>query len=481
MFLDTVETAGLAHLSYVVGDERAGVCAVVDPRRDVDVYLDLAARRAARVTHVVETHVHADFVSGSRELAARTGAPICAGAGGGYGFEVRELGDGDEVALGAVVLRALHTPGHSPEHVCLAVRGGKGAEAPWGVFTGDTLLAGEVGRPDLLGDRAEAERHARDLYASLRDRLLPLGDHLSVYPAHAKGSPCAGAIGDRHATTIGYERLHSPHLRPVRDGDPAGFVRAVLDAAPPAPTYYARVKALNARGPAVLGAPLAVPALDPVAFAAAAAAPDAVVVDAREIDAWAAAHVPGSLNIALREEFPVWAGWMLRPEQQVLLVLPETGDGGADALAAVRGHLLRIGIERVGGSLQHGMRGWTEAGRDFARAGAIGVRELRARLDGERASHPAAGGAPAPQVLDVRDGQEWASGHVPGARHRFVPDVAAHAGELDRARPVAVYCGSGYRASIAASVLERAGFRDVATVLGSMAAWRAAGLPLEGA
>lgn len=201
MILETVEAEGLAHLSYVLGDESAGVCAVIDPRRDVSVYLDIARTNNCRITHILETHIHADFVSGSRELAAQVGAPIYVGAADEYGFEHKPLRDGDTLPLGSLCLRVLHTPGHTPEHICYRVGGGKGSEEPWGLFTGDTLFAGEVGRPDLLGHGTE-EQLARQLYHTLHERLLTLGDEVEIYPAHGAGSPCGGNIGDRKTSTM---------------------------------------------------------------------------------------------------------------------------------------------------------------------------------------------------------------------------------------------------------------------------------------
>lgn len=459
MILEAIESEGLAHFSYLIGDEAAGVAAVIDPRRDVDVYLEHARRRRVRITHVLETHIHADFVSGSRELAARTGAGIHVGAADDYGFDHVPLRDGDVVELGDVSLRTLHTPGHTPEHVCFVVSGGRGASAPWGVFTGDTLFAGTVGRPDLLG-AALADGLARALFRSLHEVLLPLGDGVQVFPAHGRGSPCGAHIGDRTTTTIGYERRHNPFLQ---TDDEERFVREVLESAPPVPFYYPRMKEVNARGPDVLGGLPVPPALDPDAFAARIGEEDVRILDTREIHAWGGAHIAGSLNIALRPPFPIWAGWMLRPEERLLLVVERSED-----IDPVIRHLLRIGILSVEGVLMGGMVAWTEAGKDFERVSQMSVHELR--------EHTRRGGL---QIIDARSDAEWESGHVPGAVHAFTPNMSEHLDRLDPNRPTAVYCGSGYRASIAASVLAAAGFTDVHTVPGSILAWKRAGYPLE--
>lgn len=463
MFLKTVFTPGLAHLSYVIGDAAAGVAAVIDPRRDVGAYLDIARANGVRLTHALETHVHADFVSGARELAERTGAVVCASSHDAeYGFAHRGIRDGLVVELGDVRLRTIHTPGHTPEHVCFVVSGGSGADEPWGVFTGDTLFAGEVGRPDLLGEEA-AVRLGRQLFESLHERLLPLGDGVEVLPAHGKGSPCGASIGDRKTTTLGYERLHNPRLR---HGDRDEFVRELLESAPEVPTYYPRMKRINAEGPPLLPARSPVPPLTADELQARMDAPDALVLDTREIEAWGGAHIDGSVNIALREAFPIWAGWLLRPDQQILLVADRPED-----VAMVGRQLLRIGIDGLAGYLAGGFRSWSQAGKPFRGAAQVSVHALRAATGGGAGSNL--------QVIDARSQREWEEGHVPGARHAFVPHVVEAAEELDREKPVAVYCGSGYRASMAVALLERAGFADVRNVPGSMSAWKAAGYPLE--
>lgn len=461
MFLKTIHTEGLAHFSYVLGDERRGVCAVIDPRRDVDVYLEVGRTHQVRITHVLETHIHADYVSGSRELAARTGAELYVGAAEVYGFEHRPLRDGDTLSVGGLALRVLHTPGHTPEHVCFLVRGGKGASAPWGLFTGDTLFAGEVGRPDLLGEGTE-ESLARRLYHSLHDRLIPLGDGIEIHPAHGAGSPCGASIGDRTTSTLGYERIHNPRLQ-VKSKEE--FVGEILGSAPPAPFYYPRMKRINAEGPRVLGCPPPLEPLEPERFREEMQQPDTIVVDAREIEAWGGAHIAGSLNIALRKAFPLWAGWLLRPEQRILLILADPRD--ADV---VQRHLLGVGFETLVGYLRFGMRGWIEAGLPFESTPQMSVHELRERVDDQ---------SEALQVLDVRGDGEWAQGHIPTARHVYAPFLPEQLDNLDRDRPLVTYCGSGYRSSMAASLLEQAGFRQVYNVPGSIAAWTAAGYPLE--
>lgn len=461
MFLETIKAEGLAHLSYLLGDESQGVCAVIDARRDVGVYLDLARQHNARITHIFETHIHADFVSGSLELHANTGAPVFVGAADDYGFEHKPLREGDTLTLGSLTLQALHTPGHTPEHVCFLVSGGKGAKEPWALFSGDTLFAGEVGRPDLLGQGSEQEL-ARALYHTLHDKLLQLGDEVEIYPAHGQGSPCGGSIGDRNTSTIGYERLHNPKLKAMPED---AFVQAVLSDLPPAPFYYPRMKKENAKGPTLLHCLPHVPPLDPRTFREEMQQAPTVVVDTREIEAFGGGHIQGSLSIALRDEFPQWAGWMLKPDARLLLVLPDEGK-----LEEVVRHLLRVGFENIAGFLQQGMRGWFEAGLPFERTGEMSVQELHGKLSA---------GAQDFQLLDVRRDDEWEEGFIPTATHVFAPYLSEHLDIVEKDKPVVVYCGSGYRASVAASVLQQQGFSNVSNVPGSMAAWKAAGFTTQ--
>jgi len=461
MFLETIRSEGLSHLSYLLGDESAGVCAVVDPRRDIQIYLEIAKDRDVRISHILETHVHEDFVSGSRELAAQTGATIYAGESNERTFDHEAVKDGDTIRVGNLSLQALHTPGHTPEHVCYQVSGGKGAEAPWGVFTGDTLFCGDIGRTDLLG-KEEADGATRRLYHSLFDKLLPLGDELTIHPAHGKGSPCGGNIGDRLISTLGYERRHNPKLQADNEDE---FVKDQLGSLQPAPFYYAYLKDVNTHGPRVLACVPPIPMLEPRVFQIEMGKPDTVVLDTREIEAFGGGHIPGALNIALREEFPMWAGWMLRPNQRILLVLAEEDD-----LEEVQRHLLRTGFEKIDGYLAKGMRGWFEAGLPFDRISEMSVHQLKGWID--------SGGSDL-QVLDVRSSGEWRQGHVPGALHLYAPFLPDHLHSFDRTKAIATYCGSGYRSSIAASLLKRGGFKEVYNIPGSIRAWKAAGYPLQ--
>ena len=457
MFIDTFEAEGLAQLSYLVGDEVAGLAAVIDPRRDIDEYLAKAQERGVRIVAAVDTHIHADFVSGAAALQRAVGAKVYGGPVG-YRFPMHAIGDGAEIELGKLKLSALHTPGHTPEHICLVARGGRGAESAWGVFTGDTLFAGEVGRPDLLGEGTE-DKLARELFHTLHQKLLPLGDELIVYPGHGKGSPCGGAIGDRSTTTLGYERKNNPRLR-ITDED--AFVKDLLATQTPAPKYYARMKVVNATDP------LDMPSTPFLALDAAHVKElqehGTLVLDTRDVEAFGGAHIPGALNIPLSGSFAVWAGKLLDERQDVVLI------GEPAEAARARVNLARIGIDRVVGFLRGGMRFWEEAGLPLGRVQQMSVHQVK-------------DSAQDVQVLDVRYDNEFAGGHIPGAVHvelsKLEQTLATDGKALDKAKPVAAYCGSGSRAGIAASLLKRAGFRDVRAVPGSMTAWKNAGFPTE--
>lgn len=461
MILEAIKSEGLAHYSYMVGDDSAGVAVVIDPRRDIDVYLDLAQKHSVRIVDILETHIHADFVSGSCELAAQTGATIHVGAEGEYGFDHHALQDGDEIEVGQYTLQAIHTPGHTPEHICYLIRGGTAAEKPWGLFSGDTLFAGEVGRPDLLGKGSE-EKLARQLFHSLHDKILSLPGDIILYPGHGEGSPCGASIGSRATSTIGYEKRNNPLLQV---DDEAEFVQKVMDSLSPAPEYYPRMKKINAAGPEILGDLPRVPALTADAFESARANKTSVVVDAREIEAYGGAHIENAINIALRSSFPIWAGRILQPKDSLLLLLPE--DSRLEE--AVR-HLIRVGLDNIGGYLRQGMRSWFEAGKPIRHTYQMSIQELKTHVSAEKDSL---------QIVDVRDDGEWQEDRIPKAIHIFVPDLPEEADRLDREKPVAVYCGSGYRASIAASLLERQGFKEVSNIPGSITAWKQAGYPLE--
>lgn len=460
LVFETIATEGLAEISYLIGDDEEGSAAVFDPRTDVEIYLQLARAKNVAITHVFETHIHADLVSGARELAARVGtAKIFASheAGAHYGFETEPVKDGSEFKFGSLGITARHTPGHTPEHVSYILADGDHPDLPWGVLSGDSLFVGSAGRPDLLGEK-ETARLAALQFKTLREFYLKLPDSVIVYPAHGSGSPCGAEISDRLTSTIGYERAFNPFLQ---IDDVEKFTEHCIKTAPPIPKYYPRMKKVNAEGPEILGGLPQVHALPPNEFKKALAKNEAQLIDTRSMFAFGGAHIAGAINIGASPTLSIWAGSLLDPETPILLVLENDGD-----LDEVVRLFLRTGFTKFAGYLVGGMKAWDNAGFSFAQISQISVHEL----------HGANGQL---QVLDVRTDREWKGGHVPHARHIAMPQLRQRAGELDKSKPVAVYCASGYRASIATSILRSEGFEKVMNVPGSWHAWKEAGLPVE--
>jgi glyoxylase-like metal-dependent hydrolase (beta-lactamase superfamily II)/rhodanese-related sulfurtransferase len=446
----------LAQASYMIGS--GGEAAVIDPRRDVEDYLEEARREGLAIRHVIETHLHADFVSGHRELAERTGARIYFGARARAAFEHVAAREGDEVRFGDIVLRFQETPGHTPESICILLFDRTKGEEPQAVFTGDTLFIGDVGRPDLAGGAGSTEELAGKLYDSLHQKLLALPDSVTVYPAHGAGSLCGKNISSETSSTIGQQRQFNYALRPMPREE---FVRLVTADLPEAPAYFARDAALNRQGPGALADLPDLPALAPNEVEALQKR-GAVVVDTRPASQYGTGHLPSSLHIGLTGQFASWAGTLLNPETPILLVA-EDGERVAEA----RMRLARVGVENVVGYLAGGVLAWHESRRLLARTEQIAVDELSRRLESGEAG----------QVLDVRRPGEWTAGHIGSARHLPLHELEAHARELDRNSPVAIICASGYRSSIATSLLERAGFAKATNVVGGMNAWHAASLP----
>ncbi|MBD0337037.1 MAG: MBL fold metallo-hydrolase [Cyanobacteria bacterium Co-bin13] len=458
LVLEQINVEGLAQLSYIVGDDKAGVAAVIDPRRDVDIYLQRARELGIRLIASVETHIHADFVSGAHELKARTGIPIYGGKTGDYQFDLHSLEAGEALKLGSVTLRALPTPGHTPEHVSLLIYDSKQGKEPFALFTGDTLFNLDVGRPDLLGGGTE-QRLAAQLYHTLFDKLLPLGDRIEIYPCHGAGSSCGKSIGDRRQSTIGNERIFNPAFQ---ERSEAGFVDWVLSEMPEPPRHYARLKQVNAKGAPIVGCLPTLQPLTPSEFQQQMQS-NAVVIDARSILAFGGGHIPGAINIALRPEFPSWVGWMIDPAQSVLVVVESERD-----VKLVTEQLFRLGYDNLAGYLHDGMTSWQNAGLPLQHLGQWTVHDLN-----QHREHPSV------TVLDVRGDDEYQKGFVPGAQHIFVAHLEQHLDQLDRSQTIATYCGSGYRAAIAASILQKHGFEQVVNVPGSWIAWKNADLPIE--
>jgi len=449
----------LAHASYLLGSD--GEAAVVDPQRDVEQYLEEAAAHGLRIKYVVETHLHADFVSGHRELAARAGAEVVFGARAAASLPHRAVGEGDELRVGRLTLRVLETPGHTPESISLLVFDPEAGPGPRMVLTGDTLFVGDVGRPDLAGSRGYTpEQMAGMLYDSLHGKLLGLPDEVEVYPAHGAGSMCGRNISKETSTTVGHQRRSNYALRPMPREE---FVRLMTTDLPEAPAYFPRDAEINRAGAAALGELPRPAALSPAEVASLAASGH-LVLDVRPAAEFGAGHVPGSVNVGLSGQFASWAGALVPLGTPLVIVAADEAQVDEAVL-----RLARVGHEDVRGYLEGGFAAWRAAGREAAELPQVSVAGLR-RLLAER---------PDLQVLDVRRPAEYAAGHAPRAALAPLSPRLAEEAALDPARPAAVICAGGYRSSAAASLLRRAGFRDLLNVEGGTGAWVAAGYEVE--
>ncbi len=469
MFVKRFFEPGLAQASYMIGCQSAGEAIVIDPNRDVALYVDAAAAEGLRIAHVTETHIHADYLSGSRELAARTGARLYLSGEGGpdwaYAF-ARDAGatlvkDGDHIALGRVRIDVLHTPGHTPEHLTFLVTDGAAATEPIAAVTGDFVFVGDVGRPDLLERAANIkgtmEAGARTLFQSLR-RFASRPDWLQIWPGHGAGSACGKGISAIPQSTLGYERRFNWAFQIT---DETEFVGSVLAGQPEPPKYFADMKRLNRDGPAILdgfrrpeGLDLA--ALDRVLGAG------AIVIDLRPALDFAAGHVPGTLNIPLNASLANWAGWLVPYTRDFYLL----ADGAAPVDAAVRG-LAMIGLDRVAGWFDASVIDeWASAGRALGSVPQITAADLSASL-----SHDAV------TLVDVRNQSEWAGGHIAGALHIPLGYLADRLDQIPRTRPIVVQCAAGARSAIGASVLRARGVEPVINLIGGIGEWRKAGLP----
>jgi hydroxyacylglutathione hydrolase len=454
---------GLGHLSTLIMDEAAGLATVVDPRRDVDIYLDAARAGGFRISHVVETHLHNDYVSGGRELASLTGARHVIGARAELRHEHQPVRDRETFDVGSLRFNALETPGHTPEHVSYAVADRSRADEPILLLTGGSLLVGAVGRTDLLGPE-NAGPYAELMHRSLHEVILRHADSVVVCPTHGGGSLCSTDISSTTWSTIGFERRHDPLLGPM---EVDAFARALLAGQPTVPRYFERMRPINQTGPRLLGPVVPLPQPMPVSAAAAALDRGALMVDLRPPAAHTVAHVPGSLSLPAGSSFGTWLGWVVPdPDRPLVLIL----DTDADWDDAVR-QALRIGFESIAGYVHGGFAAWAEAGRPTEVGGALDVASLARMLAG--------GGPETPLVIDVRQASEFESGHVPGSRHIGAGDLPDRLDALPRDRPIATICASGYRSSVAASLLRAAGFSHVDWVPGGVPDWQGAKYPVE--
>ncbi len=454
MIFERIKSAGIAHNSYLIGS--GSDAAVIDPRRDCQIYIDSAQQKGLKIKHIFETHRNEDYVIGSVELNNITGAEIYHGPGLNwkYGNTVQ---DGQEFQIGKLRLMAIHTAGHTDESMSYAIADLAAGDATVMVFTGDALFVSDVGRTDLYGSE-EAPRLASNLYDSIFNRLLPLGDGVILCPAHGAGSVCGLHIADRDESTIGIERIQNPVLQ-IKDKDE--FVKYKVAEQPERPHYFRQMEKYNLEGPPLLGClPLPAP-LTPAEFRKEIEG-GGIVVDTSEPAAFGGAHIKGAYSIWL-EGLPVFGGWVLPYDQPILLVLEDQ----AHLERAVR-YLVRAGYDRIIGYLRDGTEGWYNAGLPTENLPLLSVHQLKNMLDrGEELL-----------VLDTRGQDEWDSGHIAGSLHIYVGHLEQRLGDIPRDKPVAVICNVGHRAGLGASILLRASYPRVYNVLGSVKAWVAAGFPV---
>jgi hydroxyacylglutathione hydrolase len=462
VFFKQFHHAGLGHASYLVGAESTGEALVFDPRRDVSPYFDVARDQGLRVAFALDSHGHNDYLSGLTEVGQRAEVEKWGSSAAELGYDHRPLRDGQQIEMGEVGLEVLHTPGHTPEHISLLVYDRDvSADEPALLLSGGALLVGDLARPDLLGGHDQAVEAAKVFCHTIQSKILELPDHVEVFPTHVAGSLCGGNIGSRLSTTVGYERRTNAILSQV--SSKGEFVEQCLrlDNLPAVPPYWRRMRSQNMAGVSPLGALGEPPALTPARLGQ-MAADGVVVLDTRSAEAFAGGHVRGALNVGLGSAFATWAGTVIDDGDEVVLVLSSPSE-----LWTAVWELLRIGYDLPLGWLSGGMQAWRTSAYDVARLPQMTVHELQAGL--------AAGDV---DLLDVRQPAEWAAGHVEGAMFVTGAELPRRLDEVaGGSRPLAVTCGSGYRSSVAASLLARDGRRPVLNTIGGMSAWSAAGLP----
>ena len=446
----------LAHASYLLAS--GGEAVVVDPQRDVEIYLKVAAERELSIRHILETHLHADFVSGHKELAACTGATIYMGAAAGVTFPHVDVREGFELRVGKMRIRVLETPGHTLESICLVITDEERSDRPWAVLTGDTLFLGDVGRPDLSRTHTPAEL-AGMLYESLHRKLLALPDDVLVYPAHGAGSLCGRNMRAERVSTIGTERLTNYALQ-INSREE--FIQQLTANLQARPEYFLQDAELNRSGARALSD---LPALPPISARDLKSLLDdgVMALDIRPGDQFGAGHIPCSVNIALSGQFASWAGTLLGLSARPVLIAESP-----QQLSEARLRLARVGIEDVRGFLQGGVEGWQQGGFSLAQTPQITPTILNHQLRRQQA-----------RVLDVRRESEWQAGHIEGAEWWPLDNFRVAAPEIDRDAPLAVHCKSGYRSMIACSLLQRAGFRNITNLVGGFDAWQQEELPVE--
>jgi hydroxyacylglutathione hydrolase len=454
MLFERIVSEGIAQNSYLIGS--GGRAAVIDPRRDCDIYLEIANRNELVITHIFETHRNEDYVIGSLELKKRCGADIFHGSQMTFAYG-KPVYEGDRFTLGSLELSVLETPGHTEESISLVLRDTEVSDNPYMVFSGDTLFAGDIARTDFFGEERKAEM-AEKIYDSINDKILPLGDGVILCPAHGAGSVCGGEIADYPFTTLGYEKKTNPRLASGRES----FILQRVTESPYYPPYFRQMEQYNRDGVPILNRlpdlrPLSIPDVNQLRKSG------CQILDIRSPTSFGAGHIPGSVSI-WRDGLPAFMGWFLDYQRPVVIV----DDFNLDLDRVVR-HFIRLGYDTLAGVLSGGFPAWTKAAQDIGTVQTCSVRQLKERLDKEN-----------PFILDVRDIKNWrAAGHIPGAHHLYVGELPHHLDEIPRNEPIVVCCDAGYKGSLAASILSIHQYDDVTNVLGGMTAWKRAGFRIE--
>ena len=448
---------GLAHVSYLLGG--AKTCAIIDPRRDIEIYLDMAKAMGLKITHVLETHLHADFVSGHLDLADKTGAKIYAPKSGKCAFDHIALSEGDTFELEDMEIGVLETPGHTPEHLCYVVKDHSRGEEPVALFSGDTLFVGDVGRPDLFP--GIAKELASKLYDSLNGKLTHLPDFCEVYPAHGAGSLCGRALSAKRTSTIGYEKKYNYAFQ-IRDREK--FIELLTTDMPEAPDHFSRCSDINRKGPTLVKNLPTLSPVDPASFSKRAKESNALILDTRSYEAFGGQHITGAYHLDFGMNFGTFAGWVLPPNKDILMV-SENAEQAREAIVWLR----RVGLDRVVGFLEGGMYEWAKAGFPAAHVSQMSAEELSKRMaSGEALT-----------LVDVRAKREYQTGHIDRTMNIPAPDLRKRYNELDPRIPTVVICNTGHRSSLGASILMRHGFTDVSNVAGGMTGFNAAGYGAE--
>jgi glyoxylase-like metal-dependent hydrolase (beta-lactamase superfamily II)/rhodanese-related sulfurtransferase len=453
MFVQQFFVKGLAHSSYLLGG--ASTCAIVDPQRDTEVYVQAAKDMGMRITHILETHLHADFISGHMDLARQTGAAIYAPKPAKCRFQHKAVQEGDTFQIENMHIKVFETPGHTPEHISYVVTDKSRGSEPAAVFCGDTLFVGDVGRPDLFPGKAR--ELASKLYDSLHKKLLILPDFCEVYPAHGAGSLCGRAMGAKRTSTIGYERQYNAALQIA---DRERFIQSLTTNMPAAPDHFSRCSAVNGKGPALVEElPVMMP-LGSAQFQKAMMKKNTIVLDIRSYEAFGGQHIPGSYHVDFGGNFATFCGWVLPPDQNILLVsasLAQAQEAGV--------WLRRVGLDKTIGCLDGGMFAWAKAGLPMNHVSQVSAEELhRMMTEGGKFS-----------LIDVRAAGEFQTRHIEGAKSIPAPDLRQRHKELDKKQPVLLICSTGHRSSLAAALLKQQGFEDVRNVAGGMMGYSAAG------